>query len=474
MEDQPPSEWTIGQVSDWLASSLNLENYVKSFADMSIDGFLLFQMNNQDLQEDLGIKVRLHRVKILEGIKRLREQEAENKVLHQDKGNVKLEPKQEVAKEEEYDDDGDEESSEDEKMDDAHVEGDLEDGDAAAIRVRSEDSPVKGEILVLKAVEGQLMNNIFIVGISGATIGRHSASNDIVISESFVSRRHCDIFFNEHEKAFYIRDVGSTTGTFLMVKNALRLEEGVMFQMGLSEFRVEKILGTGENMKAEILIFEGPNKQTVFKLDAPEYYIGRDPGNTLSVKEDSQMSSFHAKLFRKNSAFWLMDIGSTNRTWLRLSKESCRSGPAGISTNEIIKIGSTVFIVQDPPSVDILNINGSARSSNNVQMNRQSSPRRRGSLSRPNGEEENVEREHSECRVNKVAKSNDFSSTRGGLNFERVKRRGSTTLCPCCVIRSKDHFLFPCGHMFCEECAYKSTICTVCQRERFEVRKLYT
>jgi pSer/pThr/pTyr-binding forkhead associated (FHA) protein len=49
------------------------------------------------------------------------------------------------------------------------------------------------EVLVLKAVEGQLLNNIYIIGKNGAALGRHSASNDIVISESFVSRRHCEI-----------------------------------------------------------------------------------------------------------------------------------------------------------------------------------------------------------------------------------------------------------------------------------------
>lgn len=47
------------------------------------------------------------------------------------------------------------------------------------------------DILILKAVEGQLLNNVYIVGSNGAALGRHSASNDIVISESFVSRRHC-------------------------------------------------------------------------------------------------------------------------------------------------------------------------------------------------------------------------------------------------------------------------------------------
>jgi pSer/pThr/pTyr-binding forkhead associated (FHA) protein len=49
------------------------------------------------------------------------------------------------------------------------------------------------EILSLKAVEGQLVNNAYLISEAGASMGRHSASNNIVIAESFVSRRHCEI-----------------------------------------------------------------------------------------------------------------------------------------------------------------------------------------------------------------------------------------------------------------------------------------
>lgn len=65
------------------------------------------------------------------------------------------------------------------------------------------------------------------IGVSGATLGRHSASNRIVISESYVSRKHCEIkYMKEH---FYIRDVGSTTGTFVMLRDQVKLESGMMF-----------------------------------------------------------------------------------------------------------------------------------------------------------------------------------------------------------------------------------------------------
>ena len=96
---------------------------------------------------------------------------------------------------------------------------------------------------MLKAVEGQLLNNVYIIGDNGAALGRHSASNDMVISESFVSRRHCEIKYvesnHQSDRAtpsqdgdltnFYLRDIGSTTGTFIMVRQEVALICNMMF-----------------------------------------------------------------------------------------------------------------------------------------------------------------------------------------------------------------------------------------------------
>jgi hypothetical protein len=46
-------------------------------------------------------------------------------------------------------------------------------------------------------------------------------------------------------------------------------------------------------------------------------------------------------------------VGSTNRTWLRLSAEGEQSSLHPLRVNDIIKIGSTVFVVQ---SNDIANL----------------------------------------------------------------------------------------------------------------------
>lgn len=71
------------------------------------------------------------------------------------------------------------------------------------------------------------------------------------------------------------------------------------------------------------------------------------------------MSNYHAKIiYYKDSnptrpeGFYLQDVGSTNRTWLRLSSEGEQSGLHPLRISDILKIGSTVFVVQnnDPGS----------------------------------------------------------------------------------------------------------------------------
>ena len=64
------------------------------------------------------------------------------------------------------------------------------------------------------------------------------------------------------------------------------------------------------------------------------------------------MSNFHAKIYLEDGQFYLVDVGSTNRTWLRLSSEGESSGFYKLHINDIIKIGSTVLVVQSNDKVE--------------------------------------------------------------------------------------------------------------------------
>lgn len=82
----------------------------------------------------------------------------------------------------------------------------------------------------------------------------------------------------------------------------------------------------------ELNVFEGPSRNRIIPVDDLGLTIGRDPNNSFCVQEDSQMSNFHAKISYRSQlngqlggGFLLSDVGSTNRTWLRLSAEGEQS-----------------------------------------------------------------------------------------------------------------------------------------------------
>lgn len=67
-----PESWTCEDVSEWLRL-IEMEQYVETFRKMSIDGWLIFEIEEDDLISDLQIKAKLHRKKIMKGIKMLKE-----------------------------------------------------------------------------------------------------------------------------------------------------------------------------------------------------------------------------------------------------------------------------------------------------------------------------------------------------------------------------------------------------------------
>eukprot|EP00742_Colponemidia_sp_Colp-10_P005563 GILJ01005946.1.p1 GENE.GILJ01005946.1~~GILJ01005946.1.p1 ORF type:complete len:633 (+),score=87.92 GILJ01005946.1:94-1992(+) len=338
----PPSpgrarHWSAQDVGQWLAS-LGLSQYKENFEKLAIDGSCLFDVTEADLVNDLGVSVRIHRSKILKGVA----------VLQHPEVPVPAPAAAPVLE----------------------------------VPVVPADKPLFEDAIAIRALEGPLANKCFVVGTTGASVGRHSQSNDIVIPEQYVSRRHFEIVRQNNN--FVIIDVGTTTGTFLMVTDPVRLQAGSMFQMGMTEVRVDAITMSPTPL-ASLTVVEGPGRGQSFSVTSQGVTLGRDARNGFFIREDSQMSSFHAKItydtsnnrdvigpsvvsYQTNNledddrtvsasgpiavssmaSFLLWDVGSTNRTWQRLSAEGCQSGPVPLRWGDIIKIGSSLFLVQKP------------------------------------------------------------------------------------------------------------------------------
>ncbi len=65
------SAWSVEDVSKWL-QTLVLGQYVEAFVDAAVDGEFLYDLNDDDLKNTLGVEHRLHRKKILNCVQRLK------------------------------------------------------------------------------------------------------------------------------------------------------------------------------------------------------------------------------------------------------------------------------------------------------------------------------------------------------------------------------------------------------------------
>jgi len=74
---------------------------------------------------------------------------------------------------------------------------------------------------------------------------------------------------------------------------------------------------------------------------ADELTVGRAPGCGVRV-EDSYTSNIHARLFRREGALWLEDLGSTNGTWVNGERVA---EPIKLSRGDLLQVGATVFEV---------------------------------------------------------------------------------------------------------------------------------
>jgi hypothetical protein len=71
------STWSVEDVSKWL-DTLSLGQYKEAFIDAAIDGEFLYDLDEEDLKNTLGIEHRLHRKKILNCVQRLKVAEAQH------------------------------------------------------------------------------------------------------------------------------------------------------------------------------------------------------------------------------------------------------------------------------------------------------------------------------------------------------------------------------------------------------------
>jgi FHA domain len=84
------------------------------------------------------------------------------------------------------------------------------------------------------------------------------------------------------------------------------------------------------------------DRGTRYDLDS-EMTIGRAPGSTVVVT-DSFASQLHARVFERDGAWFVEDLGSRNGTWRNRDQVH---GPMRLERGDRVKVGDTVFEVSE-------------------------------------------------------------------------------------------------------------------------------
>lgn len=146
--------------------------------------------------------------------------------------------------------------------------------------------------------------------------------NEVVIYDESVSRHHAEI--NYHDDEFFLRDIGSTTGTYIKIVEKLQLEEGMIIEIGSYQFLVSDIVINDQGLLIGQEELTGKSYVTLEIYDGPEECekmkyiledggsVGRKVNNKIHFTEDLHMSNLHCRITKVQDKFILEDMASTN------------------------------------------------------------------------------------------------------------------------------------------------------------------
>lgn len=201
-------------------------------------------------------------------------------------------------------------------------------------------SPITSKSVELSVTRGPLQGRSFTFSESGASLGRQS-TNTVPIPEGGISRHHAAISFEEG--GFGIRDLGSTTGTFLYLKPRapFRLFSGVMVKIGNTQFRALSQKSDDGVRQLSLDFLEGSVSGEKRSVSSEGLTIGRNSDNQLVLAGDGTVSSHHAIISLEGSEFFVTDLGSCNGTCVRLSEARVKSEWHPIVDGDIIGASCT-------------------------------------------------------------------------------------------------------------------------------------
>jgi pSer/pThr/pTyr-binding forkhead associated (FHA) protein len=188
-------------------------------------------------------------------------------------------------------------------------------------------------------------------------IGRKEG-NILLPDDPYLSPRHARL--TAHDGRYYLKDLVSTNGIYLRIREKCRLHHGDVTLIGQQVLRFEVLeeaeRGLGPASQHGTLIFGTPESgclarlcqlttegivRDIYHLRRPEVIIGRE-GPDIMFPDDPFMSRRHARISHDgtNRTFVLEDLGSFNGTSLRFR------GERELTSGDQFRVGNHLFLFE--------------------------------------------------------------------------------------------------------------------------------
>jgi pSer/pThr/pTyr-binding forkhead associated (FHA) protein len=218
---------------------------------------------------------------------------------------------------------------------------------AAPVRDRGRSAVSGGRLVSL--VDGRE----YLVPATGLRIGR-DAGADIVVPGTDVSRNHAEITVTP--SGYVVRDL-SANGVLVndaRTGDAQPLRRGDVIRVGTEEFRfyadqAPVALPTPEPVALPLatleVVNEGASKGKRYEIRTPLAHVGRGQHNDVVILDES-VSDSHVKLQRRESRWFVVDMGSTNGTYVGGHRVS---GEQALDSSAAVRFGGVKVIFRAAP-----------------------------------------------------------------------------------------------------------------------------
>lgn len=343
--------WPLSQVLCWnwfVWLKWKEESGLKRTESLGIDGMVIMDLSDEDLEKELRISSRIHRKKILNGsfpfhlstpwklwhsrglfvllLVKLFEGDTGIQELKQFDLFMKSQVSSILPKEIQS------QANPESKKTEMEIEEKI---GQPALPKKEEDAFSK----VLNVFEVESIASDFVKATSEEMESEEKPIDRLKTAENVISREAAQGAILEEEK----NNRANLAEDFEEPKKR-NFKKGEPNEQKAKELRPKPVQSSNEIMLRQI---EGANPSSIYSIKEEGGKIGRHSSNNVVILEES-VSRFHSEIHFQENNFYLLDVGSTTGTYLKIQQ------PLKLQEGTLVEMGSYQFFVQKI-SINLLN-----------------------------------------------------------------------------------------------------------------------